>query len=660
MAASAVLSVVGAVLFSGWLSRTGPVRAVPVVLAASGCTLVVEWVLLEPSPRVAAALLYLHVTALGPLLLSGFWSVVNERFDPHTAKRAVSQMAAAGALAGVASGVAAERIASLAGIGWTLALLILLAVGAAVAVRCVGGPEEASAAPSDDAGGAMAIVVRHPLLGPMALLMVLGAAIDTFLDYVLKLEAAAIWPETDELVRFFAAFYVACGLLAFVFQGALGSRVLQRFGLGGAMAVLPLVVIATGGIALSAWRIGTVVLVRGMQSVMEGGLFRSAFELLYTPLPATVKRPIKAWIDVAARSVGSIAAAGLVLFLLFVSPDGGAGAVVALSMATAGLMLWMILRAQRSYVDQLGDSLRSGGVRLAPEEVEDATTAQTVAQGHTAVDRRALLEQVHAYAEEQKAAEQTAKRETAAGSSAGAPVEETEAQAGPALPDPVLARVIDVCSGDPARVRRALHARDAGVRSVAGDRRLVPHVVPLLAVPALSRDAEGFLRRTAPRSLGQLIDSLLDRNEPLEVRLALTRILPNVQERRALEGLWLVLDDPSFELRRASAEAAVRLVEPQPSQSSTQQPSKAPPRDVVHARVEQELMRGDDVPPARRLEQVFALLALLHGRETMRSTHSGVLSESARQRGTALELLETVLPPTLVRRLFELIDGARG
>ena len=44
----------------------------------------------------------------------------------------------------------------------------------------------------------------------------------------------------------------------------------------------------------------------------------------------------------------------------------------------------------------------------------------------------------------------------------------------------------------------------------------------------------------------------------------------------------------------------------------------------------------------------------------MRSMLSGVQSESPRQRGTALELLETVLPPALGRRLFELIERAWG
>ena len=45
MAASAVLSIAGAVLFSGWPSRTGPVRAVPGALAASGFVVLAQFAL---------------------------------------------------------------------------------------------------------------------------------------------------------------------------------------------------------------------------------------------------------------------------------------------------------------------------------------------------------------------------------------------------------------------------------------------------------------------------------------------------------------------------------------------------------------------------------------------------------------------------------------
>jgi hypothetical protein len=38
------------------------------------------------APRLAAQALYLQVSGLGPMLGSGFWLIVTEHFDPHTAR----------------------------------------------------------------------------------------------------------------------------------------------------------------------------------------------------------------------------------------------------------------------------------------------------------------------------------------------------------------------------------------------------------------------------------------------------------------------------------------------------------------------------------------------------------------------------------------------
>ena len=67
---------------------------------------------------------------------------------------------------------------------------------------------------------------------------------------------------------------------------------------------------------------------------------------------------------------------------------------------------------------------------------------------------------------------------------------------------------------------------------------------------------------------------------------------------------------------------------------------------------------GEAWPPGELLEHAFALLALLHGRETMQSTLSGLRSGHVGMRGTALELLESVLPPDLSREMLALIDRA--
>src|SRR5678815_4771668 len=84
--ATAVVAIGFAFLASRALSAWGPGRVIPVAYAGSGAAMLVEWGIALWSPRTTAILVYLHCGCLGGLLISGFWSLVNERFDPRTAK----------------------------------------------------------------------------------------------------------------------------------------------------------------------------------------------------------------------------------------------------------------------------------------------------------------------------------------------------------------------------------------------------------------------------------------------------------------------------------------------------------------------------------------------------------------------------------------------
>ena len=58
-------------------------------------------------------------------------------------------------------------------------------------------------------------------------------------------------------------------------------------------------------------------LVRGAQAVLRNSLFRSAYELLYTPLAQERKRPTKAIVDVGVDRLGTAAGSAVVMLVLF-------------------------------------------------------------------------------------------------------------------------------------------------------------------------------------------------------------------------------------------------------------------------------------------------------------------------------------------------------
>src|SRR6187549_2893065 len=76
--------------------------------------------------RPAAILLYLHSTSLGAVLVSGFWAIVNERFDPRTARSTISHIMVGGSVGGLLGGLLSERV------GATLPVTAMLPVLAGI------------------------------------------------------------------------------------------------------------------------------------------------------------------------------------------------------------------------------------------------------------------------------------------------------------------------------------------------------------------------------------------------------------------------------------------------------------------------------------------------------------------------------------------------
>ena len=114
-------------LFSRLLDRFSPLVVVSAgfVLSAAGQSL--EWTVYEPG-RWVAVVIYLHLAGVSALLLSGFWSLIAERFDPARHARSYGRIAAAGTFGGVVGSIAADRVASMDSLDAVLLLLAALHV----------------------------------------------------------------------------------------------------------------------------------------------------------------------------------------------------------------------------------------------------------------------------------------------------------------------------------------------------------------------------------------------------------------------------------------------------------------------------------------------------------------------------------------------------
>lgn len=655
--AGAIVSLAGVLLMSRLLTRFGPARVVPAAFACSAVLFVVERAMLDALPGITSTLLYLHISCFGAVVISGFWSLVNERFDPHSAKPRIARIASGAALGGLIGGLLANFVSEHLGFPSMLVLLAMLNMACAAVLMPLGNTQSLDprdAQPQVRSGLAMISGISY--LRYMAALLTLMALTAALLDFAFKSQAAARFDSREELVTFFAAFYALAGLASFVLQSMLGPKVLERFGIGPALAALP-VILLTGGIFASFMvSLASTAALRGAHAVIGNSLFRSSFELLYAPLPPHAKRPTKTIIDVAADRAGDILGGGLILLLLAVAPGLPAGVLLLLAAIAASLALTLVARLHRGYVAQLARTLRSGTVSLAEHEVLDATTRRILAETSAGAERQNLLDRI-----KQLKRDRAGSRDARLG-----PIFGGESDSPPATADSPLGALdrlgeatAELCSGDPQRIRRVLLGDFM-------DLRLVPHLLPLLGHPDLAEDARMELRWLVPRVIGQLTDALLDPDLALTVRQRIPAVMEICHNPRVIDGLVEGLADGEFAVRYASARALARM--------RSRDPALRLPPASVYAAVRREVNVEGEVWQTRSLgvredggfdaggvhddgaslslDHVFTLLGLVLDRDALQLSLQALSSDNRNLRGTALEYLDNVLPEDLRRRLW--------
>jgi hypothetical protein len=221
-------------------------------------------------------------------------------------------------------------------------------------------------------------------------------------------------------------------------------------------------------------------------------------------------------------------------------------------------------------------------------------------------------------------------------------------------------------SGDSARARAALLAEPQL------DTSLVPQAIQLLGVDEVGKQAAEALIRIAEKHVGQLVDTLLDADGNLTVRCGIPAILATCPHPRAVEGLSHGLMDHQFEVRSRCAQALVILLD--------RDSNLRLDRELVFEAVRWEARLGRQTwetfdassprrPPGhladflhtravRSRDHVFTMLSLVLPRAPLMNALGGLRRGNPSHRGTALEYLDEVLPPTVREALRSVLDAA--
>ncbi len=646
--ATAALSI-GLVLVSArGLRALSPATFVSLAFAVSAVLLLAEWALVGIAPRVAAAVVYLQISGVGPMLGSGFWLIATERFDPYTAKKRFGQIAGVGTLGGLVGGLLAERVAAGFGVAAMLPVLAALSFVAAWQIRQFGAslgptPEQRALDAAPDLAPAPArsgfrVLAEAPYLRNLAFLVLLGTLGAALVDYLFKAQAVATFGRGESLIRFFAIYYAATALLTFVLQTSTSRLALEKLGLALSVGTPSFALFAGSVGGLLAPGFAAAAAARGGESVFRGSLYRAGYELFYTPIPMREKRAAKSFIDVGVDRLGDALGGGVVQAVLLLAPAAQYNIILFITIACSVSALLVASRLNRGYVQTLERSLLNRAVELDLSEIEDLTT------------RTVMLRTLRGSFPAERPA--TTVR-------APAPI--------PGGVDPEIHEILALRSRDRDQIVPVLRAEDGVPAS------LVPHIIPLLAWDPVSQDAIYALRKVAEERVGELLDALLDPNQPFAVRRRLARVFSICVSQRAADGLLLGLDDQRFEVRFQCGRSLSAIKE------KNARIRIDPER--VYTVVLREVAVGRSIWASHRLldavdesdrqtfvdefvkgrtsqglAHVFTLLSLVLPADPVRAALRGLHTDDDRLSGTALEYLDGVLPPAIRDRLWPSLE----
>lgn len=624
---SAVLSLPVIIIGGRLMVRIGPHRLVPWMNAVSGAVAIVEYLTIHSHPKVVSVIVFFHFNTASAVLVSGFWSTINERFDIHSAKRHIGRIGMGATLGGILGGVIAERTAVY--LPPDAILLVLAGMQILCAAMLAAFSRNAPVHQLEEADSnwsALAGVWKSHLLRRAGLIVVITAVAAGALDYVFKLDIVSANGKSG-LLRSLAVFYTVTNIITAIVQVALSGPVLQWFGVPKSVSSLPYAITGFGLVALLVPVPAIASIARGSELVTRNSIYRAGYELLYAPLSPKEKRPTKIILDVGADKLGDILAAQLVGAVVYFAADDRAALLFA-TVAAGALAVFVTIRLPRAYTQSLESSLmEAAGEKTGPVPQAEPWASLTAIPsfGHPADV---------------------------------VPLRLRKRKRKRTLPPEPTRDVVEVIRQLRANPREAL----AGSLPAAA----VPVAIDLLdRDDDLAKRAFSALRSSALRNTGALVDAMLDPERSVTIRRRLTAIVAAGRPELAAWGLWHGLRDPSFEVRY---HASTRL-----AMIATDVDLRRLRREEVFEYVRDELVASPEEWRARKLEpdpimeqlemgsdlaleHVFRVLGLVLPAEPLRVALHAVQTEDSALRGMALEYLESILPPDVRAQLWPLLD----
>jgi ATP:ADP antiporter, AAA family len=354
-------------------------------------------------PWVSAAFFFYGRLLLGIFLISQFWTLANDIYDPRQAKRVFGFIGGGSSLGGITGAgmtkllverVGTENLVLLSAGILALCFFLILEIQR----RTTSRRDLRASSGEEHLGGGEAIAMlrgsRHLKL--IALVIGFSALGAATLEQQLYMASAAEVVGKDSITSFLAEITLYISIIGFVIQVYFTSRVYSILGIGFAMAVLPFSLGATAIVILLNKALWASSVARVSDSALRYSLDKTTRETLFLPLPAELKLKAKGFVDVVAdRFIGK--GVGSVVLLLVIKLLGFTWWQLSfLSLVYCGLWLVLTRQAKKEYMAVFRRSIET--MEITPErltiEAGDAATVEALVEELASDDEQRVLRSI--------------------------------------------------------------------------------------------------------------------------------------------------------------------------------------------------------------------------------------------------------------------------
>jgi len=351
------------------------------------------------------------------VLVTQFWILVNDVFNPREAKRLIGFFGSGGLLGGILGGVLTGSLARdipdelLLIAGGILILSVFVANYIFIWQRknkpITDKPNNLNKERSKEPAKAgfmdcFNTVRKNYYLKLLAVVVTLTLIVATFIDYQSKTVIEMKVQRLDEMTYIFGFFHAALYVIPFFISIFMTSNLIKSYGIRIVLLLFPLILLLCfGGIAF--WTVlGFALVIKASDKSLSFSLNQYVRELLYIPVSPELKYKAKVFIDMFLNRFAKGIGALILLVFMFLPPDPWQNRVQIVSIiAVVFIIAWVFanLKVSKEYTNTVKQKLEmkwDRGDRVVAEKM-DVDYTKLVFDTIESKDRSSVLYAMHLY-----------------------------------------------------------------------------------------------------------------------------------------------------------------------------------------------------------------------------------------------------------------------